>query len=393
MKQMYKSVLEESTPLPGRAFTSDEVFKSEIFHLMSNNWACVGLTEDVSEVGDVHPVKFVDQPLVLTRAKDNKIRAFHNICRHRGAILACESKRKRGLLVCPYHAWSYALDGKLMQTPHAGGANEHRCEGLDVENLNLVEIPTALWGPFIFVNLSGDAPSLEETISPTEERIGFLDFDLLRTGPDYNFTFDIKSNWKLAVENFVESYHVPMVHPELQQVNAMEEHYQILGGDNYVGQGGCSDGVAEQFDPPLPVFPGSVDSGVYEALYICPNLMISFLPNLLKVIIINPLGPDSTQERLALYFVGDEAMQADLNETRASVMKDWSIHVNKQDMGIIEELQKGRASIAFDGGRFVPAQEATSLHLQKMVAKRMLGALEPSYQPASELPVTNIYHD
>ena len=393
MKDSYRSVLEFSRGLPGESYTSEEIFRTELLHLISNNWVCVGLTDDVSEIGDLHPLRFADQPVVLTRANDEKIRAFHNICRHRGAVLTDTPLQKRRQITCPYHAWSYGLDGSLLRTPHAGGANKHTCEGLDVENLNLVEIPTAIWGPFIFINLDGNAPDLRETMRPIEERFGFLDLDLLRTSSDYNYIFDINANWKLAVENFVESYHVPMVHPELQQVNSMAEHYQILGGDHYVGLGGRADGLASLFDPPLPVFPESASAKTYEALYVPPNLMITCLPNLVKVIIINPVAPGRTQERLVLFFVGNEAMRPELDETRATVMNDWSINVNKQDMSIIEYLQQGRSSSAFDGGRFMPEQEATSLHFQKMIAKKMLAEIDPSYISQTEMPVTNIYHE
>ncbi len=393
MRESYKSVLENSTGLPGTFYTSEQIFKDEFVCLMSRSWACAGVTGDVSQTGDVWPTTFADQPLVMTRADDGNIRTFHNICRHRGTLLSDKLKRKQTRITCPYHAWSYALDGSLVATPHAGGAGRHSCESPDTGNLNLVEVPTAVWGPFVMINLSGDASRLEDFIGPIEERPGFPDFSLLRTGPDYERTFDLDTNWKLAVENFVESYHVPTVHPQLQRVNPMAEHYQILGGDNYIGLGGRADGVAETLEPPLPVFPGCVDTGKYEAFYIFPNLMITCLPNLFKVIIINPLGPGRTRERLVVFFFGDEAMHSGLSETRATAMKDWAVEVNNQDIGIIEKMQTGRASTAFDGGHFMPKQEQTSLHFQKMLAKRMLEALEPSYTPPGDLPVANIYHD
>jgi len=393
MIEAYKSIFDNSRGLPGDFYTSDAIFKAELFYLISKNWTCAGMTRDVSETGDISPVTLAAQPLVMTRADDGRIRTFHNICRHRGTVLSRESKHDQTRIICPYHAWSYALDGSLLTTPHAGGAGRHHCESMDGENLNLVEIPTAVWGPLVMVNLSGGAGCLEDTMRPIEDRLGYPDMGLLRTGPGYDFTFDINANWKLAVENFVESYHVPMVHPELQRVNPMKDHYQILGGDHYTGLGGRADGVAESFEPPLPVYPGCVNMDEYEAFYITPNLLVTCLPNLFKVIILNPLGPDRTRERLVVFFIGDEAMHEDLSEARATVMKDWSLNVNDQDIGIIEEMQKGRSSTAFDGGRFMPKQEETTLHFQKMLAKRMLETLEPSYQPPAELPVANIYHD
>lgn len=387
-----KSVLVNSRGLPGDFYTSDEIFTAELVHFMSKNWACAGLTRDVGEIGDISPVTLAAQPLVMTRAEDGNIRTFHNICRHRGTVLSREVKHNQARIVCPNHAWSYALDGALLATPHAGGAGRHHCESTDGEDLNLVEIPTAVWGPFVMVNLNGDGRP-EGAMGPIEDRLGNPDLGLLRTGPDYDVTLDVYANWKLAVENFVESYHVPMVHPELQRVNPMEDHYQILGGDHYIGLGGRADGVAGSFDHPLPIFPHCVDTDKYEALYIAPNLMITCLPNLFKAIILNPLKPGRTRERLVVFFIGDEALHEDLSDARATVMRDWSLNVNDQDIGVIEKMQKGRSSTAFDGGRFMPKQEATSLHFQKMLAIRMLKALEPSYQPPDDLPVANIYHD
>lgn len=388
-----KSVLDNSRGLPGDFYTSDEIFTAELIHFISKNWACAGLARDVGETGDISPVTLAGQPLVMTRAEDGNIRTFHNICRHRGTVLCSEAKHGQKRITCPYHAWSYALDGMLLATPHAGGAGRHNCESTDGKNLNLVEIPTVVWGPLVMVNLNGGAGRPEDAMGPIEDRLGNPDLGLLRTGPDYDVTLDVDANWKLAVENFIESYHVPMVHPELQRVNPMEDHYQILGGDHYIGLGGRADGVAGSFDPPLPIFPHCAGTDKYEALYIAPNLMITCLPNLFKAIILNPLGPGHTRERLVVFFIGDGAMHEDLSEARTTVMKDWSLNINDQDIGIIEKMQKGRSSTAFDGGRFMPKQEATSLHFQKMLAKRMLGELDPSYQPPADLPVADIYHD
>lgn len=243
-------MLDNSRGLPGGFYTSDEIFTAELVHFISKNWACAGLTRNVSEVGDISPVTLAAQPLVMTRADDGNIRTFHNICRHRGTVLSREAKHNQARIVCPNHAWSYALEGALLSTPHAGGAGRHHCESMDGEDLNLVEIPTAVWGPLVMVNLNGGAGRPEDALGPIEDRLGNPDLGLLRTGPDYDVTLDVDANWKLAVENFVESYHVPMVHPELQRVNPMEDHYQILGGDHYIGLGGRADGVAGSFDPP-----------------------------------------------------------------------------------------------------------------------------------------------
>ncbi len=393
MIEEYKSVLEESRGLASKFFHCNEIFEAERLHIFRDNWCCVGLTDDLGDIGSVRPLEFAGQSLILTRANDGKIRTFHNFCRHRGATLASERRQEQRRITCPYHAWSYDLKGKLLGTPHAGGINNHTCENLAAENLDLIEIPTETWGPLIFINQSDEAPSFRDTIQSAEERFSFLDVDLLRTASEYSASYEIGTNWKLPVENYVESYHVPMVHPELQKVNRMADHYQILGGEYYVGQGGYSDGVEDLIDPPIPRFPSAANATTYESLYIAPNIMLSVLPYLVKLLLVNPIDATCTEERLVVFFVGDDAMREELKQTRRDVMHNWAINVNNQDVGIIEEVQAGRASVAFDGGRFVPTQEQTSLHFQQMIAKKMLEKLEPTYRSPLELPTNNIYHD
>lgn len=393
MIEAYKAVLEDAKGLPGEFFTSDDIFAAESDHLFAKNWAFAGLTDDVASKGEVYPTFVANQPIIVTRAKDGKIRAFYNVCRHRGALLATELKSKQKRIVCPYHAWSYGLDGKLLHTPHIGGFGKHSCESLPTDGLDLMDIRTAVWGPFIFVNFSGDAPEFSDFIHPIEQRLNFVELDRLRLAPESHACIDVKANWKLVIENYVESYHVPLVHPELERVNPMSDHYQILGGDSYVGQGGIAADLEIQLESPLPTFTDAKDAAAYEGLYIFPGLIITCLPNSVFALIPSPIAPELTRERVVVFFVGDDALRNDLSNARKTLVKDWIVRVNNQDISIIENVQKGRSSKAFDGGRFARKQEQTSLHFQQMIAKRMLKALEPDYSPQSALPIENIYHD
>lgn len=389
----FKAVLENCKGLPGEFFTSEEIFAAECEHLFVKSWTFAGLTDDVASTGEVYPTLVANQPVVLTRAKDGNIRAFHNVCRHRGALLATDAKSNQKRLVCPYHAWSYGLDGTLERTPHVGGFGKHSCNSLPTDDLDLLDIRTAVWGPFIFVNLRGDAIDFADYIRPIEQRMNFIELDKLRLAPESHASIDVKANWKLVVENYVESYHVPLVHPELEGVNPMSDHYQILGGDSYVGQGGIAADLEAQLESPLPIFTGAKNAAAYEGLYIFPGLIITCLPSAVAALIPCPIAPDLTRERVAVFFVGDEALRDDLSNARETLVKDWVVRVNNQDIGIIENVQRGRNSKAFDGGRFARGQEQTSLHFQQMIAERMLKALEPDYASQFALPVEDIFHD
>ena len=160
-----KQTLFESKGLPGWFFTSEEVLQSEKNYFFRHSWLCIGLVNDVKEEGDVYPVTMLKHPLLMVRGRDSLVRVFHNVCSHRGVQLI-DQARKCATIVCPYHAWSYGLTGELKQTPHVGGENIHDCEEINKSELGLKEVRSGIWAGLLFVNLSGDAVSLEEQMGP-----------------------------------------------------------------------------------------------------------------------------------------------------------------------------------------------------------------------------------
>jgi choline monooxygenase len=356
--------------LPAAAYTSDRYLQRERETVFSQYWICVGLASDVPQLGDVYPTEVAGTPLVLVRDRAGILRAFHNICSHRGLQLVNAPCNVQGHLRCPYHSWTYKLDGQLKSTPHFGGYYKDSYDGFDRDSKGLKPIRCEQWLDLVFVNLSGDAPPLADYLQPVTERWADYDLTLLRH-ESREVGLTCNANWKLAIENFSESYHLTWVHPALNSCSRMEDHFGFEVGDNHVGQGsllyksGMIDGRS------LPTFPHLAEhhkETVAEYITVFPNLMLGVHPDYFLVFIANPLTPGKTQERMTFYFVGDEAMTADNEALRHLPIDLWQ-DTNDEDIEMIERLQIGRKSPQFDGGCFSPELEQTVYRFQQAIAQ------------------------
>ena len=165
------------------------------------------------------PVNLLGEPLIIVHGRDHKIRVFQNACRHRGVRLVEEGGKTTGLLRCRYHAWCYSTEGKLKQTPHVGGPGVHEHKDIDKSKLGLIEVRSHVFMDVVFVNLSGDAKPFEEVFASALERWREFDQPIYHGGEDSSFKLQVSTNWKLAMENFCEAYHLPFVHPGLNEVS------------------------------------------------------------------------------------------------------------------------------------------------------------------------------
>ena len=212
--------------LPNEAYVSDEFAAWEREALLARSWACIASGRRVPEAGDACPIEFAGVPLMMLRGHDGEVRVFHNVCSHRGMALLDKPARLRGAIRCPYHSWTYGLDGSLRSTPMIGGVGRNDCAGFERARHGLKPVRTATWLDAVFVNLSGGAPPFETFIAPVAER--WRDFDgapLHHEKRDSSFVLDVACNWKLAVENFCEAYHLPWIHPSLNSYSRIEDHY------------------------------------------------------------------------------------------------------------------------------------------------------------------------
>jgi choline monooxygenase len=355
--------------LPRGAYTDPEFFRLELERVFGRNWTYVGAAGEIPKAGDAIPVTLGDMPIVLVRQRSGAVKAFHNVCRHRGPILVREPVKAQPALICPYHAWSYDLDGTLKRTPAYMGSGRHDSGPLDKSCMGLAEIRCDIWRDGIFINLSGDAGPLTEVYAPLEQRWASHDLSLLRYGGSTRLR--INGNWKLAMENFQEGYHLPTTHPFLNSLSSLENHYSVVE-PAFQGQGSHHYDTVQAGHGDLPNFPGLPDYWKHRAEYpaVMPNLMFGMHPDHFLFFGVIPLSPSVTEEVFHFYFIGDEALEPKYAALRERVISNL-ISINAEDIGVVESMQAGRHSPGFEKGPFSPYQEATIHQFQLKIAKML----------------------
>lgn len=362
--------IERAICLPNAAYTSETFLEHERSDIFDPQWTFVAVGARLPKRGDVLPVTVAGRPLLLTRDRDGSVHAFHNVCRHRGLKLVEQGKSGCATLVCPYHAWTYALSGELKKTPHFGGPECHHLEGFDRDQYGLMSVRCDIWNDLIFVNLSGDAPPLADIMAPMAAHWADYDLSMLRHAG--SATFAVDTNWKLAIENFLESYHLPWTHPELNEISRMDAHFSLLD-PGFLGQGSRDYDASTAGHPDLPLFPDLPEPLTRTAEYpfVGPNLMMGMHPSYFFVFGIQPDGCGRSVEQFEFYFVGEAAMSHDLSDQRARVIEAWR-NINAEDIRMIEGMQRGRHSPGYQHGRFSPYHEATTHEFQRRLANRMV---------------------
>ena len=361
--------IETANGLPNAHYTDADVFEVEKHAVLFASWAGLAVAADVPEIGDAKPITFLGIPLLLVRDRQNNVRVFQNICRHRGMILVSEPRKIEGAIRCPYHSWCYGTDGRLVSTPHVGGPGHNTHDAIVKEDLGLIEVRSHIWFDTVFVNIDGNAAPFEEVHADLIARWANFDQPMHHGGVDSKFTLEVTTNWKLAVENYCESYHLPWVHPGLNSYSRLEDHYNINEQGKFSGQGTL---VYQQLKgddgATFPDFPGIDDKfkegGEYITVY--PNVLLGVQRDHTFVIVLEPQTHTATHEHIHLYYASPET-DADL---RAKNAKQWKV-VFEEDIFVVEGMQKGRQAPGFDGGRFSPAMDGPTHCFHDWVATKL----------------------
>ena len=374
-----KNSINEANGLPNECYLNDEYFKIEREKVFFDNWIVVGVSSSVPETGDAKPFNLMGIPLLILRDKNNKIRVFHNVCSHRGMTLLNKECKLKNTIRCPYHSWSYNFNGELIATPHVGGMNIHEADGFIKSKSNLKEVSSYVWMDLIFINVNKNKKDFEESIDPLEKQwskfISKEDQKLIRHAGDFGyFNMEVKSNWKFAIENYCESYHLPWVHPELNRVSNLKDHYHIEDlTETFSGQG--SNKYSQQFDgnKKLSTFP-NWPSDLYqnsEYISLFPNVMLGIHVDHFYAFWLEPLSNNNTREHFEMYYVGDESASSDkYEEIRKKNFAFWQ-EVMSEDVAAIEGMQRGRSSPAYNGGNFSPVMDTPTLMFHKWVATNL----------------------
>ncbi|MEL6963549.1 MAG: aromatic ring-hydroxylating dioxygenase subunit alpha [Pseudomonadota bacterium] len=364
--------VDRASGLPNDHYISPEVFEEEKHAVLFANWSGIGFGKDIPEPGDAKPVDFLGMPLLLVRDRDGAINVFQNTCRHRGMILIDKPTRLKGVIRCPYHSWCYALNGELRATPHVGGPGQNNHECIDYDDLGLLKIRTHVWHDVIFVNVDGTAPDFEIVHADLLKRWTEFDQPLHHGGKTSSLKLTVKTNWKLAVENYCESYHLPWIHPGLNSYSRLEDHYNIELPGHYSGQGTL---VYRQLQDDDLIFPDFADlseqwdaGAEYIALY--PNVLLGVHRDHLFSIVLEPIDQENTIEHIELYYAHKAAETPDLEPLRERNAELWKT-VFGEDIFVVEGMQRGRHGFLFDGGRFSPAMDGPTHNFHHWVAEQV----------------------
>ncbi len=373
--------IEEARGLPNGVYNDPTFLAEERDRVFANTWAGIGFAGDLPQPGYVKPVTFMGLPLVIMRDKEDQIRVFHNVCSHRGMIVINDAGPVTGSVRCPYHSWTYELNGNLKGTPHLGGVGVHSVDSFKCEKHGMKEIRSAVWFDVVFINLDGQAPTFADYIAPLTARwqqfVGTDGYDLMRREADSgSVMLDVACNWKLAVENYCESYHLPWVHPGLNSYSRIQDHYHIMFGD-FAGQGTMVYNLSETAGTSLPTFPDWPAEKTKEAEYITvfPNVLLGIQADHTFAIVLEPVANNRTLEHLRIMYVGDEAMTDAYKPHRDATLESWKI-VFAEDVGVVEGMQAGRVSPGFTGGVFSPVLDNPTHHFNKWVADKLIASAQ-----------------
>ncbi len=380
--QAITAPLTSSHGLPNIAYTNSRVFDIERDQVLGNSWAAVGYGSELPKPGFARPVDFMGVPLLLVRDRSSELKVFHNVCSHRGMKLVSEARQLRAVIRCPYHSWSYDFDGQLKSTPHIGGVGRDTCDGFDRSGHGLRPVRSALWMDIVFVNLSGQAPEFDDFIAPLEARwseyLGARDSSDVRPGVTGGYLeLDVACNWKLAVENYCEAYHLPWVHPALNSYSPLDQHFNIMEGEGMSGQGTHRYELASTAGIKMPLVEGWPSDRLNYAEYISlyPNTLLGVQADHFFTVIVSPQRADRSVEKLQISYVGDAASSDSYAACRETVRKSWET-VFREDVFAVEGMQAGRNSPGFGGGILTPVQDAPTLHFHRWVANGYAAALD-----------------
>jgi Rieske 2Fe-2S family protein len=340
------SMAEGAKSLPQRYFVSPELFEEELEKIFARHWVLVGHQSEVAKAGDYFVRDVAGESIIIVRDKSEEVRAFYNVCRHRGTRL-CEEERGHGAAIqCPYHAWTYGLDGRLIGAPHMD-----EVKGFKREQHSLHAVNIGLWEGFIFVHLEDKPVPLEKWFAPLHRK--FADWNLPQLGSAKRVAYDVKANWKLMFENYAECYHCPGVHPMLSKVSPYDSAENdltegpFLGGFMRINKGksltmsgeACAMAIAPHHEDGDQVF--------YYSIF--PNMLLSMHPD---YVMVHQLWPRSPERTLILcdWLFHPAAFDRDVFRPEDAI-EFWDV-TNKQDWHVCELSQQGIASRAYEPGPY-----------------------------------------
>ena len=373
---------ESAHGLPGRFYSSDEYWQFERANLFARRWVACAFESDVPNPGGAKPITLAGWELIVARNLQDEVNVFHNICAHRGMRILDAPCHGEKSLRCPWHSWTYDLDGDLVATPNLGGIHINQAEGFDNASLGLKSVRSESWLNFVFINIDGRAPPLHEFLAPVHQRLSDYDLGALRLS-EQRSEAPFEGNWKLVMEGGIEDYHVPWIHPQMGTYGGTFTP-EFDDQDVYVGFSSRADsqrtGTREiDTEKSLALFSNTIDNLPDDGLgpeqiilMIPPSAVISVAPNHVMTAVLQPERKDLTIQRRCFHFLGASATAPDKKPTRQKVRDSW-VAVGAQDEPLAKALQaqhRRREELGIPT-RFSPYWEEAVHHFQKMIVRRI----------------------
>ena len=339
--------------LPGRYYTSPEIYAEELERIFSRRWVSVGRSDEIVNPGDYVLRTIAGESVIVVRGRDGALRAFYNVCRHRGTRL-CEEPRGRfsETIQCPYHAWTYTIDGQLVGAPHM-----NEVAGFDKRNFPLHPVALEGWEGFAFASLAREPESFAEAFAPLAGR--FSRFNLANLRSPRRIDYDVAANWKLIFQNYSECLHCPVIHPGLAKLTPYTSGANDLIDGPYLGgymvitqDGGSLTMSGRACGAPVGALPAEDLTRVYF-YSIFPNLLLSLHPDYVMFHMLWPDGPGRTHISCEWLFHPDSFTQPGFDPDDA--VRFWDM-TNRQDWHICELSHAGIGSRAYEPGPYSPRE-------------------------------------
>ena len=349
--------------LPNAHYIDPAAFDEERKSVLFANWSGVGFAKDVPNEGDAMPVDFLGVPLLILRDHDGARFLRRAIMQVLRATFAAQC-RKFCLVRCRCFT---------VKPPHVGGPGQNIHADIKRNELGLFEMRSHVWLGVVFVNVSATAPDFDVVHADLIARWNEFDKPLYHSGADSSFKLDVACNWKLAVENYCESYHLPWVHPGLNSYSRLEDHYNIEENGRYSGQGTLVyRQLQDENGKVFPDFEGVSDKWDTGAEYITvfPNVLLGVHRDHTFAIVLEPKELGKTCEHVEIFYASEDAIGDGFSATRAKNTAQWE-EVFKEDIFVVEGMQRGRLGPLFDGGKFSPAMDGATHVFHEWVAQSL----------------------
>jgi choline monooxygenase len=352
---VFDSRLERASTLPARCYFQPEFLLCEQRQVFSNTWQLVGRSEKVSRPGEYFTCSVAGEPIIVVRGADDKLRALSNVCRHRAGPVASGEGARRAFQ-CGYHGWTYDLNGHLIATREFEGV-----EGFSPAENCLPEFRAEVWNSLVFVNLDRNSVSLEIYLDDLPQRLEHRELGRMRFAARKDW--EINCNWKVYVDNYLEGYHIPVVHPSLNR-EIDYSRYRTETRRNYSIQ---HSPIRADRAERLRIDDNS-DSNEAQFFWIFPNLMLNVYPDNYSTNLIVPLGPERTLTIFEWYFLEPEREEVQEN-LRATI--SFSDEIQLEDIAICEAVQRGLHSATYVNGRYCVKRENGVHHFHGLLAERL----------------------